>query len=73
MPKSKTEIEELVALEKLRHKNVMLEVKTETKGKKEIEELRFDHQMQLQRIKTAEIKKSMDRAENREFARNYPR
>ena len=57
-------------LEEVRHKNKMEEIKFETDGKKEIEALRFDHQMQLQRIKTAEIKKSVDRRAGIDFMRN---
>jgi len=56
-------------LEEVRHKNKMEELKFEIDGKKEIEGLKFDHQMQLQRIKTAEIKKSMDRKAGIDFMR----
>ena len=67
--RKKAEVITLTALEDVRHNNKMLEIKTETDGKKEVEALKFDHQMQLQRIKTAEIKKSMDRKAGIEFLR----
>jgi len=54
-------------LEEIRHKHRMLEIKTETDGKQMIENLRFDHQLQLQRVKTAEIKRTIDRKANRDF------
>jgi hypothetical protein len=57
-------------LEEIRHKNKMEEIKFEIDGKKEIEALRFDHLMQLQRIKTAEIKKSIDRRAGIDFMRD---
>ena len=66
MPKDK-EVEELVALENLRHKNRMEEIEIETNGKREFENLKFDHQMQLQRIKTAEIRKAVERREQTRF------
>ncbi|MCK5293886.1 MAG: hypothetical protein KAJ49_04490 [Arcobacteraceae bacterium] len=65
--KSKEDVKGLVALEKLRHKNRMIEIKTEKEAKMTSEKLRFDNQMQLQRIKTAEIKRVIDRKANREY------
>lgn len=62
---------EAIALEKLRHKNKMLEITTETEGKIAVEKLKFDNNMQLQRIKTAEIRKSMDRKANIEYMNSY--
>lgn len=56
-------------LEEIRHKNKMMEVITETKGKMDVENLKFDHQMQLQRIKSAEINKSINRKADADFLR----
>ena len=61
------EADQLIELENLRHKNRMKEIKTEIEGKREISNLKFDQQMQLQRIKTAEIKRAFDRKADREF------
>jgi hypothetical protein len=65
------EIELLKELEELKHKDRMEEIETESKLHKEVENLRFDHQMQLQRIKTAEINRTMNRREDRTFMRGY--
>lgn len=64
---SKEDTKQLIELEKLRHKNKMLEIETERKARIEVEKLKFDYHMQLQRIKTAEIKRAIDRKLNREF------
>ena len=64
---TKTEIKNLTELEKLRHKNKMLEIETERKAREEIEKLKFDQQMQLQRIKSAEIRRAIDRKANRNY------
>lgn len=61
--KEKTEIE----MEKLRHNNKMLEIETERQAKIKIIELNHDLRMQEQRIKTAEIKRAIDRKANRKF------
>jgi len=50
-------------LEELRHINRMEEIKFELECKTKIENLRFDHELQLQRIKSAEIQKSLLRKE----------
>jgi len=60
MEKSK-ELALLKELEELRHKNRMEEIDVETKSRKELEAIKFDYQMQLQRIRTAEIRKSQER------------
>lgn len=71
------ELKELVKLEteleNLHHKHRMAEIIEETNGKKEAENLKFDHEMQIQRIRSAEIKKTIDRkAIQNDFKRSYP-
>lgn len=66
----KSEMKGEFELEELKHINHMKEIETETEGKKRIELLRFDHQMQLQRIKTAEIQKSQMRKQ-RSYDKSY--
>ena len=68
-PTTLKEDTDLFKLEQFRHENRMLEIKTETDARREIATMKFNHQMQLQRIKTAEIKKSMDRKAGIEFLR----
>lgn len=46
---------ELIDIE---HQYRMEEIKTKLEAEREIENLKFDHQLQLQRIKTAEIRKN---------------
>lgn len=64
---TKDNVDKLIELEKLRHKNKMIEIEAETKGRKEIEDLKHDLQMQQQRIKSAEIKRVIDRKSDRGF------
>ena len=40
-------------------------IKARNLSEKEVETIKFDHQLQLQRIKGAEIRKSMDRSMQR--------
>ena len=71
--KSKEDVKGLTALEKLRHKNRMKEIKAETDGRIGVEKLKHDLKMQQQRIKTAEIKRAIDRkAQHQDFRRTYP-
>jgi hypothetical protein len=46
---------ELIDIE---HQYRMEEIKTKLEAEREIENLKFDHQLQLQRIKSAEIRKN---------------
>jgi len=70
--KSKEDVKGLTTLEKLRHKNRMEEIKTETDGRIKLEKMKFDFKGQLQRIKTAEIKRVIDRkAQHQDFRRSY--
>lgn len=57
----KQEIKELKDLEKFKHKNKMLEIKTEKEAKLEFLKLDFDYKLQLQRIKSSEIRKNFER------------
>jgi hypothetical protein len=61
---------ELLELEYNLH---MKEIEASNKSEKEIENIKFDHQLQLQRIKSSEIKKSMDRKRDLNFMENYPK
>ena len=49
---------ELIELE---HKYRMEEIEARRKSEIEIEEMKFNHQLQLQRIKSAEIQKTIQR------------
>lgn len=44
-------------LEELRHKNKMEEIQKETDGRKEIEKLRHQDDLEMQRIKNADIRR----------------
>lgn len=55
------EFDRLRELEELKHKDRMEEIEFETKCRKEVEHIKFDFQLQLQRIKSAEINKTMGR------------
>jgi len=63
----KEEIKTMIEVEKLRHKNRMLEIQTEREAKIEVARLNHDFHMQQQRIKTAEIRKAIDRKANRNY------
>jgi len=67
------ELKELQLIEELRHKNRIEEIELEAKAQRELEAVKFDHQMQLQRIKSAEIRRSIDRKGDREFMEGYAR
>ena len=67
---TKEEIKTMIDVEKLRHKNRMLEIQTEREAKIEVIRLSHDLNMQQQRVKTAEIKRSIDRKINRQFMEN---
>jgi len=56
---NKKEYEYEKKLEELRHKNRMKEIEAEKKAKLEVENLKFDHQLQLQRIRRADIKRTL--------------
>lgn len=47
------------------------EIEARNKSEKEVEMLKFDHQLQLQRIKSAEIQKSQERRGDKNFMENY--
>ena len=57
----KKEIKDQIELENLRHGHRMLEIETEKNMRKETEDIKFDHQMQIQRIRTAEIHRTLQR------------
>jgi hypothetical protein len=59
------------SLEQLRHKNRMAEIEAEKLAKIEVEKVRFDYACQLQRIKNADIKRTIAKRENKNFAENY--
>lgn len=67
------ELQLLKELEELRHKNKIEEILLEFDRQKEMEGIRFDHQMQLQRIRSAEIRKTIERRSDRDFAEGYAR
>ena len=67
------ELKELQLIEELRHKNRIEEIELEAKAQRELEAVKFDQQMQLQRIKSAEIRRSIDRKGDREFMEGYAR
>jgi hypothetical protein len=69
----KDELEELRLIEELRHKNRVQEIELEAEAQRKLEAIKFDHQMQLQRIMSAEIKRTIDRRSDREFAEGYAR
>jgi hypothetical protein len=69
----KDELEELRLIEELRHKNRVQEIELEAEAQRKLEAIKFDHQMQLQRIRSAEIKRTIDRRSDREFAEGYAR
>jgi DNA polymerase III delta prime subunit len=65
------ELKLLKELEELKHKDRMEQIEVEARLHKEVENLKFDHMIQLQRIKSAEIRKTIDRRGDREFMEGY--
>lgn len=55
--------------EELKHKNKLKEIEAEKEAKREIEMLIYEHHKETMRIKTAEIRKHLDRKANLEFMR----
>ena len=48
-------------LEKLRHKNRIIEIKADLDARIKAEEIKFDLACQLQRIRNADIRRTIDR------------
>jgi len=67
------ELRLLKELEELRHSNRIIEIEIEAKKHRETEAVKFDHQMQLQRIRSAEIRRTIDRKGDRDFMEGYAR
>ncbi len=57
----------------LKHKYAMEEIEAHKKAEIEIERLKHSNTLEAQRIKSAEIRKAIDRRENKQFAESYPR
>ena len=55
----------------LAHKYKMEEIEFENKCKTDLEKLKHSNELETGRIKSAEIRKSMERKQNYEFARGY--
>jgi len=70
---TKQEFEYEKKLLEMEHKFRMEEIKAELDSRKEVENLKFDQQMQLQRFRSAAIKNTIDRKQNRSFMEEYPR
>lgn len=60
-------------LEELKHKNKMKEIEFQKDCLIEVEKLKMDHAMQLQRIKTAEIRRAHERKEHIEYLKSQGR
>jgi len=67
------ELKALQLIEELRHKNRIAEIELEAEAQRKLEAVKFDHQMQLQRIRSAEIRRTIDRRGDREFMEGYAR
>lgn len=61
-----------IELENLRHKNKMIEIESEKKPKMDVENLKFQNDLTLQRIKTAEIRKNFERKQDIKYMVDYP-
>jgi hypothetical protein len=59
---------ELIELE---HKYRMEEIEAKRKADLEVEKTKFDYQLQVQRIRSAEIRKNIDKKINENFANKY--
>jgi len=60
-------------LEKLKHKNKMKQIEAKKKAEIEIEDLKFGHALQQQRIRSADIRRTIDRQTDRKFMENIAR
>lgn len=58
-------------IEELRHSFKMQEIEAETEGKLKVEKTHHDNEMERQRIKSAEIRKSIERKQDKHFMENY--
>ena len=58
-------------VEKTRHKDKLIEIKLERMAKLEVEKIKFQHELEIQRIRSAEIKKSIDRKKDRAFMEEH--
>ena len=67
----KKEFEYRKELEELKHSNKMEEIKFEKECKLEVEKSHHEKEMERQRIKGAEIRKSQERRMNRNFMESY--
>lgn len=59
------DIAEQKKLEELRHKNRMTEIAEETNCRKELEQIKFDNQMGLHRLKRRDIMHSIEANKHR--------
>ena len=57
-------------IEKLRHKNRMKEIEAEEQAKINVAKVKFDYDCQMQRIRSAEIRKTQHR---KDFRESYPK
>jgi hypothetical protein len=55
------------------HSLKMKEIEERKKSELELENLKFSHQLELQRIKSAEIKRTIQRKKDRDFMESYSR
>jgi len=69
--KKEFNLKEETKLEEIRHKNRMKEIKFEMDCRLKVEDTRFDHELQLQRIKSAEIQKTIQRKQDKQFMGRY--
>ena len=58
-------------LAELKHKFAMEEIETRKKAETEVEKLKHNNLLEAQRIKSAEIKKTIERKRDREFMESY--
>lgn len=70
---TKQEFEYEKTLLEIEHKFQMEEIKAKLDAKKEVENLKFDQQMQLQRFRSAVIKNTLDRKRSKDFIESYPK
>jgi len=70
---TKEELKRNLELEKTKHKNKLEEIEAERRARIDVEEKHHENEMTRQRIKAAEIRKSIERRKDNQFMTNYSR
>jgi len=62
-----------IEVEKIRHKNALQEIEKEKQAKIDVENLKHRNDLETGRMKSAEIRKTIERKKDLGYMNNYPR